>query len=62
MNAEIATYYDGLVNAGGKVLVCPHCAEAAGVKAQNLRPGRPDGQRPGELADVILAADKTLDY
>jgi sulfur relay (sulfurtransferase) complex TusBCD TusD component (DsrE family) len=62
MNAQISTYYDGFVKAGGKVLVCPHCAEAAGLTPQNLRPGARMGKDMGELADVILAADKTIDY
>jgi sulfur relay (sulfurtransferase) complex TusBCD TusD component (DsrE family) len=61
-NAQISTYYDGFVKAGGKVLVCPHCAEVAGLTAQNLRPGARLGKDLGELADVLLAADKTLDY
>ena len=62
MNAQISAYYDGFVKAGGKVLVCPHCAEAAGLTAQNLRPGARLAKDMGELADVILTADKTLDY
>jgi sulfur relay (sulfurtransferase) complex TusBCD TusD component (DsrE family) len=61
-NAQISTYYDGFVKAGGKVLVCPHCAAVAGLTAQNLRPGAHLGKDLGELADVFLAADKTLDY
>jgi sulfur relay (sulfurtransferase) complex TusBCD TusD component (DsrE family) len=62
IDAETSTYYDGFVKAGGKVLVCPHCAAAAGLTAQHLRPGARIGKDMGELADVILAADKTLDY
>jgi sulfur relay (sulfurtransferase) complex TusBCD TusD component (DsrE family) len=62
VNAQISTYYDGFVKAGGKVLVCPHCAEVAGLTAQNLRPGARMGKDLGELADTLLAADKTLDY
>jgi sulfur relay (sulfurtransferase) complex TusBCD TusD component (DsrE family) len=62
LNPQISSYYAGFVKAGGKVLVCPHCAEAAGLTAQNLRPGARLGKDMGELADVILAADKTLDY
>lgn len=62
MNAQISAHYDGFVKAGGKVLVCPHCAEVAGLTAQNLRPGARLGKDLGELADVILASDKILDY
>jgi len=61
-DAQISTYYDGFVKAGGKVLVCPHCAKIAGLTAQDLRPGAHLGKDLGELADVLLAADKTLDY
>jgi ABC-type glycerol-3-phosphate transport system substrate-binding protein len=49
MNAQISTYYDGFVKAGG-------------LTPQNLRPGARMGKDMGELADVILAADKTIDY
>ena len=50
------------MKAGGKVLVCPHCAEVAGITAQNLRPGAHLAKNLGELADAVLAADKILDY
>ncbi len=53
--------YDAFVKAGGKVLVCPHCAEVAGLKAQDLRPGAHLAKNLGELADAVLAADKILD-
>jgi predicted peroxiredoxin len=57
----ISKEYDAFVKAGGKVLLCPHCSEHAGVVANALRPGARIGD-PGELAKVILAADKVLDY
>lgn len=62
MNAQTTSLYDAFVKAGGKVLVCPHCAEVAGITAQNLRPGAHLGKNLGELADAVLAADKILDY
>ena len=62
MNAQTTSLYDAFVKAGGKVLVCPHCAEVAGITAQNLRPGARLGKNLGELADTVLAADKILDY
>jgi len=62
MNAQTSAYYNGFVKAGGKVLVCPHCAALAGITAQNLRPGAHLAKNLGELADVVLAADKILDY
>ena len=42
------------------MLVCPHCSEHAGLTAANLRPGA--DCKEGELAKVILAANKVLDY
>lgn len=61
-NAQTTASYDAFVKAGGKVLVCPHCAQVAEITAQNLRPGARMGKNLGELADAILAADKILDY
>lgn len=49
------------VIAGGNMLLCPHCSEHSGLTAANLRPGARIGH-PGELAKIILAADKVLDY
>lgn len=56
-----ASYYDQFVSKGGKVLGCPHCAETAGIDEGRLR----DTARiatEGEVAAMILAADKVLDY
>jgi predicted peroxiredoxin len=58
----LASHYDAFVKAGGKVLVCPHCAGAAGVEAKSLRPGARIAKDPGELAAALIAADKILDY
>jgi predicted peroxiredoxin len=57
----ISGYYDAFVKAGGKILVCPHCAQAAGVDAKTLRPGA-QIVKEEELAAALLAADKILDY
>ena len=51
----------GFVKAGGKMLLCPHCSEHAGITQATLRPGARIGQM-GELPKLILAADKVLDY
>jgi sulfur relay (sulfurtransferase) complex TusBCD TusD component (DsrE family) len=58
----ISTHYDGFVKAGGKVLVCPHCAEVAGLTSQSLRPGARIAADLKEVANAILAADKVIDY
>jgi predicted peroxiredoxin len=57
----ISVEYDAFVKAGGRVLVCPHCAEYAGITERDLRPGAQLG-REGALAKTLLAADKVLDY
>jgi sulfur relay (sulfurtransferase) complex TusBCD TusD component (DsrE family) len=58
----LASHYDGLVKAGGKVLVCPHCASAVGLDTKSLRPGAQIAKDVGDLAASLLAADKILDY
>jgi predicted peroxiredoxin len=58
----LASHYDAFGKAGGKVLVCPHCAGAAGLDAKSLRPGARIAKDAGELADALIAADKILDY
>ena len=62
MDEQITKYYETFIKDGGKVMVCPHCAEVAGISAQNLRPGAKIAKDLGELASLVLAADKTLDY
>lgn len=54
--------YDAFVQAGGNALVCPHCAAAIGLSAETLRPGARIAADDAELADLILEADKILDY
>lgn len=60
-SGDIAGHYDAFVKAGGKILVCPHCAQAAGVDAKTLRSGA-QVVKEEELAAALLAADKILDY
>jgi len=57
----ISTYYEAFTSSGGKLLVCPHCAHAAGLTAKDLRDGARIGNE-GDLAQLILDADKVLDY
>lgn len=57
----ISVEYDAFVRAGGRVLVCPHCAEHAGISEGDLRLGAELG-REKALAKAVLAADKVLDY
>jgi predicted peroxiredoxin len=57
ISIELASF----VKAGGRMLLCPHCSEHAGITAANLRPGARIGKTK-ELPEVILGADKVLDY
>jgi hypothetical protein len=42
-------------------MVYPHCAKAAGVDEKSLHPGAQIVKKE-DLAAVLLAADKILDY
>jgi predicted peroxiredoxin len=57
----VAEAYDAFVKAGGKIMVCHHCAMAAGIDEKSLRPGA-QMAKDGGLSDLIIAADKVLDY
>jgi len=59
---EISKAYDGLRKAGGEIIVCPHCAEAAGIDEKSLRPGARFGKEGNDLVDVLIAADKVVDF
>ncbi|MFO7561900.1 MAG: DsrE family protein [Enhygromyxa sp.] len=58
---SIGQLYQRFVAGGGTVLTCPLCAEANGIRPDNLREGARIGNM-GEVADVMLAADKVIDY
>lgn len=58
----LAQLYDEFVAAGGKVMVCPACAEAAGITASNLRPGAQLAKENQDIPSLILAADKIMDF
>lgn len=57
----ISKEFEAFVKAGGRLLLCPHCSEHAGITESDLRPGARIG-KDGGLAKAILAADKVLDY
>jgi predicted peroxiredoxin len=59
---DIAKAYKAFIEAGGEVIVCPHCAKAAGFDEKSLRPGARMAKQGNDLADVIIAADKVLDF
>lgn len=49
------------VQAGGKVLLCPHCASLAGMEAAHVRPGARLATHE-EVAGIFLKADKVIDF
>jgi predicted peroxiredoxin len=55
--------YTKFVGGGGRVIVCPHCADVAGVNRDAIRDGAivgiPDEQT---IPRLLLEADKILDY
>lgn len=53
--------YTSFVKAGGKVLVCPHCAASAGCELKQLRDGAKTTAM-NDMAAVLLDADLVLDY
>jgi predicted peroxiredoxin len=57
----VSTYFDAFVKDGGKILVCPHCAPAAGLDSNNLRENACIATE-SELGDMVVNADKIMDY
>ncbi len=57
----LGNYYDQFTSAGGKVLLCPHCAKSANLNDPGLK-------RNAELATMavlgklLIEADKVIDY
>ncbi len=54
--------YSAYIAAGGKIVVCPHCAHAAGIDKADLLTGAVLAKGPDEIAALMLAADKVIDY
>ena len=58
---SIEELYNQFIDAGGKVLVCPHCAKAAGIK--ELRKGATIASMEEKtMYKAFTSADKILDY
>ncbi len=60
-DTTLGDLYDRFVKAGGRVLVCPHCAEHFGIDEGTLREGAKLGT-DDTITSVMLAADKVVDY
>lgn len=53
--------YEAFVEAGGRLLLCPHCAQVAGIDREQLREGAALASE-AEIAELFLRADKIIDY
>lgn len=60
-SVPLGTLYEKFVAAGGEVWVCPHCAHAAGIHAEDLRTGAQIAEE-GAIPVLLLQAEKVLDY
>jgi len=60
-DTTLAELYDRFVKAGGRILVCPHCAEHFGIAEGALREGAKLGT-DDTITSAIMAADKVVDY
>lgn len=58
---DLGTLVSSFIDEGGTLLVCPHCAELAGVDASELREGAKMGTKES-VAELFLSADKVVDY
>jgi len=58
---KVSTYFNAFVESGGKVLVCPHCAPAAGLEETNVREGGRIATED-EIGSAIADAQKIMDY
>ena len=58
---KISEGLDSFAKAGGAILLCAHCASAAGIDASKLRAGARIGT-DAEVRAAFLGADKVIDY
>jgi predicted peroxiredoxin len=60
--SSLQQWLQNFVEAGGKFMVCPHCAEAAGLTPSTLNSGAKLAKNSEEVARLFLEADKVIDY
>ncbi|MCL7970362.1 MAG: DsrE family protein [marine benthic group bacterium] len=61
VDTDVAKQVEEFLAAGGEFLVCPHCAELAGVGPDHLRDGFRMGS-PESITSLFMEADKVVDY
>ena len=57
----LAELYESFIDAGGRVLLCPHCAHSARVDDPALKRWAALGTEQS-LTELLLTADKVIDY
>ena len=57
----LSEHYDNFINAGGKVVLCPHCAKSARIGDGALKRNTELGTMPS-IGKLMMEADKILDY
>ena len=57
----LAEHYENFIEAGGKVILCPHCAKSARIVDMSLKRQAEIATEEGMLK-MLLEAEKILDY
>ncbi|QDV24649.1 DsrE family protein [Aureliella helgolandensis] len=57
----LSEHYDKFIDAGGKLVLCPHCAKSARIGSGALKRHAAIATMPS-LAKLLLDADKVMDY
>lgn len=58
---QLSEHYDNFINAGGKLILCPHCADSARIGDGALKRNAEIGTAP-MLGKLLIEADKVMDY
>ena len=57
----LSEHYDNFTNAGGKIVLCPHCAKSARIGDGALKRNAEIATMPS-LGKLLMDADKIMDY
>ncbi len=58
---KLSEHYDTFITAGGKLILCPHCAQSAHIGDGGLKRNAEIGT-PQSLGKMLMDADKVIDY
>jgi predicted peroxiredoxin len=59
--APLSEHYENFIAAKGRLVLCPHCAKSARLGDMRLKRNAEIGTEHS-IAQMLLAADKILDY